>query len=498
MSEINIKHLNETHIRVECERSIATELRDHFTFYVDGHKFHPRYKARLWDGKLSLFKLGSRIIYKGLLKQVLLFCKKSGYSVTVDPELLGREDVSLDDVTDIMNNHIQYVNGHEPRDYQIAAVHQCLKYKRRIIESPTGSGKSLIQATLIKFLLSDDSLEKGKILVIVPSVHLVNQMYSDFYDYFGPEFVDGVHKIYSGREKKTDKRIIISTWQSLANVTSPEFYNSIGAVLLDECHIAAASSTELKIVIKLIEKMKNSEYRFGFTGTVKKGRGNLLTLTGLFGEVFVTSKTHELIANKTLSNLIINCLILKYPDQIKEESKHLTYQEELKTIESDEDRNDLIINLTNKLKGNTIILCSRVEQHGKPLFDRMKEEFPDRQVFFVSATVSGDIRESIRKTMEEHESAILIGSYQCLSTGINIPSLSNLIFASPLKSDSRIRQSIGRVLRARTGKDTARVFDLVDDLRISGHTNYLWTHFRERLETYADQKFDVKFKKISL
>lgn len=499
MSEINIKHYNETHIKVECEPAIAAELKDHFTFFVDGYKFHPLFKDRMWDGKISFFKLGSRTLYKGLLKNLLLFCKENSYSVSYDKELIANVDITHDDVCDIVTNHIEYKNGHIPRDYQIQSIYQCLKYRRRIIESATGSGKSLIQATLIKFLLADDDYTQDKkIVVIVPTVGLVNQMYSDFKDYFGDEFVSDVHRIYSGQEKYTNKKIIISTWQSLSKISNQKFYDDIFAVLLDECHIVAQSSVDIKVIIKLIERMKNTSRRFGFTGTIRKGISNVLTLKGLFGEFFVANKTHELIANKTLSDVKIYCLVAKYSERIRAALHKTNYQDEIKFIESYKPRNDLIIKLTNGLKGNTIILCSHVENHGKVLFNRIKNELKDRPVFFVSASVSIDDRENIRKIMSDNDNAIVVGSYQCLSTGVNVPSLTNLIFSSPTKSDSRLRQSIGRILRAHHSKTIANVFDIVDDLRIEGHENYLWKHFIERITTYNEQKFTTQLKKISI
>lgn len=499
MSEINIKHFNETHIKVGCDDSIAAELKDHFTFYVDGYKFHPLYRDKMWDGRLSFFKLGSRTLYKGLLKQLLTFCKDNSYTFTCDKELFNKADITYDEISDIITNHIEYKNNYTPRDYQIRSVYQCLKYRRRIIESATGSGKSLIQATLIKFLLADDDYTNDKkIVVIVPSVNLVNQMYSDFQDYFGDEFVGNVHRIYSGKEKITNKKIIVSTWQSLANITNQKFYDNIFAVLLDECHIVAHNSTNIKIIIKLLEKMKNTSRRFGFTGTIKKGATNALTLMGLFGDFFIANKTHELIANKTLSDLKIHCVVAKYSDDVRRNLFKTQYQDEIKFIESYKPRNDLIIKLTKGLKGNTIILCSHVENHGKVLFNRIKNELKDRPVFFVSGATSDVDRENIRKIIDKYDNAILVGSYQCLSTGVNAPSLSNLIFGSPSKSDSRVRQSIGRILRKHKEKTIATVFDIVDDFRIDDHKNYLWNHFIERINTYNEQKFTMKIHKVSI
>ena len=73
--------------------------------------------------------------------------------------------------------------------------------------------KSLITYLLVRFNLL--RLDK-KILIIVPTTSLVEQLYKDFKDYgWSPE--KNVHRIYQGHEKETNKRVIISTWQSIYN-----------------------------------------------------------------------------------------------------------------------------------------------------------------------------------------------------------------------------------------------------------------------------------------
>lgn len=78
-----------------------------------------------------------------------------------------------------------------------------------------------------------------------------------------------------------------------------------------------------------------------------------------------------------LSQLNIRCLVLKHNPQ-----KFETYEDEIQYLISHEKRNKFITNLSLDLKGNTLILFSRVEAHGAILFDLINtNKRSDRKVF---------------------------------------------------------------------------------------------------------------------
>jgi len=83
-----------------------------------------------------------------------------------------------------------------------------LKRHKLLLLSPTASGKSLMIYSVVRYYS-----DKGKkILLVVPTTSLVEQMYKDFEDY-GWDAQSYCHKIYSGREKVTDAPVTITTWQ---------------------------------------------------------------------------------------------------------------------------------------------------------------------------------------------------------------------------------------------------------------------------------------------
>jgi superfamily II DNA or RNA helicase len=106
-------------------------------------------------------------------------------------------------------------------------------------------------------------------------------------------------------------------------------------------------------------------------------------------------------------------------------------------------------------------------------------------------------RERIRQVTEV-ENSIIVASSGVLSTGVNIKNLQTLIFAHPYKGKIRNLQSIGRVLRLDDKHNKAILFDVVDDLTWKKHHNYGIKHWKERVNTYLNEKFDYMCKEITL
>ena len=84
MAHVIISKVNEVHLKVETEPSIARELADYFTFEVPGHKFMPAYRNKIWDGKIRLFSPATGKIYVGLLPYIKDFCYKNDIEYIID------------------------------------------------------------------------------------------------------------------------------------------------------------------------------------------------------------------------------------------------------------------------------------------------------------------------------------------------------------------------------------------------------------------------------
>lgn len=467
---------------VQADPSILREISDRFTFDVPGAQFMPSYRKKFWDGKIRLLKSGTNKIYAGLAHEIQVFAKENNYTFDTDIEIIYKPAP--------LPFNKWYSSGQQitPREYQIRAIYEFAKRKRGIFLSPTASGKSLIIYTIARALHESTD---GKILVLVPTTSLVEQLYSDFQDYANNtwDVPAACTRIYSGMPRE-NKRIVISTWQSIYDLPEKHF-SEFHSVIGDECHLYKS-----KEISGLLEKMTNAEYRYGFTGTLDGTNTNKLILEGLFGEVIQVATTSQLVKDKHLADFKIKCIIIDHSQERKKQAKSWNYQEEIDYLISLENRNKYIADLASHAKGNTLVLFSRVETHGELIYNLIKKG--TRDAYFICGDTKTVLREEVRKKVEEAENAIIVASTQIFSTGINIKSLANIIFAYPSKSRVRTLQSIGRVLRLSNKKETSTVYDISDDLTWNEKKNYTWEHFIERLKIYSSEEFNYSIHKVKL
>jgi superfamily II DNA or RNA helicase len=479
MDNIIIQKKNEIYLKVETEPHIHQELFDYFTFEVPGAKFMPQYRSKYWDGKIRLYSNHTGEIYVGLLDKLISWAKKYDYPVEFkDNKFYGlpfeeNEMISLEGIADYMTS----ISKHKPRDYQINAVYDALRYNRKLLISPTASGKSLMIYTIVRYFTE----REHNTLLIVPTTSLVEQMYKDFEDY-GWNAEEYCHKIYSGKEKLTKKNVVITTWQSIYNLPRT-FFENFDVVIGDEAH-----QFKSKSLVGIMTKMDHTKYRFGFTGTLDGSQTHKWVLEGLFGPSYKVTQTKELIEKGYLSKLQIKVLLLKH-----DEHKFNEYEEEIQYLISHEKRNKFIKNLSLDLKGNTLLLFNRVETHGQPLYELINNSASGkRKIFFIHGGVDAEEREKVREITEKENDAIIVASYGTFSTGINIKNLHNVIFASPSKSRIRNLQSIGRVLRKGEHKIQAVLYDIADDTTHKSRKNYTLNHLIERIKIYNEEKFNYE------
>lgn len=480
MEVIKIQKYDNIYIKVYCDSGIAMELSEYFTFEVPGAKFSPAVRNKMWDGKIRLFNRMTCLVYAGLRLHVEQFAREREYEIEYLSDFSDTE-FSLKEAGEYVDKFPQEM---ERRDYQIAAFAHAVRNKRALMLSPTASGKSFIIYLITRYF-------QERTLIVVPTTSLVHQMYSDFQAY-GFDSEKYIHKIFSGQDKDTKKPIVITTWQSIYQLRKP-WFEQFSVVIGDEAHLFKAKS-----LTTIMDKLVNCDKRFGFTGTLDGTQTHKLVLEGMFGPVKKVTTTAELIEQKHLADFKIKALILKHSEEVRQQHKNDTYQDEIDFLVRSEERNKFIKNLTLSLKGNTLLLFQFVDKHGQMLYDEIVKSAGNRHVFFVHGKVDGEDREEIRHIVEKETDAIIVASFGTFSTGVNIRNLHNIIFASPSKSVVRILQSIGRGLRKSDTKDEATLYDLADDMSWKAKKNYTLTHFAERMKIYNEEKFQYKIYTIQL
>jgi len=485
MSHLIISKKNEVYLHIKAEPHIYYELRDAFQFEVPNAKFSPAYKNKWWNGRIYLFNVDTREIYIGLLDRIIRFCEDHQYTYEfADNKFYGlpfeiNDRISKEGVKDYMTA----ISRHAPRDYQVEGVYDALRHNRKLLISPTASGKSLMIYSVVRYYVE----KQQNILIVVPTTSLVEQMYKDFADY-GWDVGSYCHKIYAGKERETDSQVIITTWQSIYKLPK-QYFARFNVVVGDEAH-----QFKSKSLISIMTKLCDAKYRFGFTGTLDGSQTHKWVLEGLFGPSYKIINTDELMKKGHLAKLDIKILLLKHPP-----SRFEVFEDEVQYIINHSKRNNFIKNLTLDLKGNTLVLFSRVEGHGQPLYNLINnDKIDDRHVFFIHGGVETEEREKVREITEKENNAIIVASYGTFSTGINIRNLHNVVFASPSKSRIRNLQSIGRVLRKGDNKVKATLYDIADDISYKSRKNYTLNHLIERIKIYNEENFNYDIINITL
>ena len=479
---VRIEKVNEVYLKVNAEAGVLMEMSGYFEFDVPGAKFSPAYRNKVWDGKIRLLNVMTRLLYAGLLPYVISFCSDRGYKCEISEDFKPVNAYGAESgyaISKLLKTKF------ELRDYQNEAFVEALNSERKLLLSPTGSGKSFII-----YLLTQWHIAQGRrVVIIVPTTSLVHQMASDFVEYNNDKPMD-IHKIMAGAEKDIENKIVITTWQSIYKLKKT-WFDSYDVVVGDECHLFKAKS-----LTSIMTKLEDCKYRYGFTGTLDGTQTHKLVLEGLFGPVKKVISTAELMHKEVLADLRIKGIVLEHTKEIRKLMAGKTYQEEMDFIVGFEPRNKFICNLAKSLKGNTLILFQYVDKHGKVLYPMLQKM--NKEVYFVHGGVNASIREDIRKIVENSNDSIILASYGTFSTGINIRNLHNVLFASSGKSRIRNLQSIGRSLRLHESKEVATLYDLVDDLSRGKSKNFALKHFMERIDTYSKEGFSFKLYNVAL
>lgn len=201
---------------------------------IESWRFNPLVKKGLWDGYVSYIK-DDKWIPSGLWREIMQIAKEYNYELKLNgiTELFDR---SIKQET-FENWALDFFKGHpnniSPRDYQLDAAFNILKFRRCLAELATSAGKTLISFLTVAYMLEHQKAKK--ILFIVPNVSLVVQASEDFLDYNWKNRVNiKVQQIYSGQKIRPDRNVVIGTYQSLVK-KGVDYFDQFDTVVVDEC-----------------------------------------------------------------------------------------------------------------------------------------------------------------------------------------------------------------------------------------------------------------------
>ena len=361
------------------------------------------------------------------------------------------------------------------REYQSEAIQTAIEAGNGIVVVGTGGGKTLLAAGLIQNLRNFLGNSEAKVLITVPTLQLIEQTSQDFAEY-------GLTDIskWSGKNNldKNAKIIVAGTQYLVGKNTDLSILDDIEIFIGDECHIFTRGSE-----INKIFKFLKTPYKFGMTGSLPDNKTNLWNVIGKIGSVIYEKRTDSLKQGDYVSDFQICILEMDHGRKtfgFTKDSPTSKYQNELDYLMSNKNRNETIAKLALKMNRNSIIMVNQII-HGDNLVKTFKELGKD--VKFVRGSTPVEDRELIRDAMDTQTDLIVVAMSRIFSTGINIPNLHSIIFASAGKSKIRTIQSIGRAIRKHPTKEKALIFD------VSDNTFYSLKHKEDRKKLYKAENY---------
>jgi superfamily II DNA or RNA helicase len=427
-----------------------------YSFNVPGREFSPAYKNRHWDGKQHFINKAG-VFRTGLLQQLCTDLKK----IDCVPEIeytVPTEDITLSEYG---------IEKFTLYDYQEELIQIALKEKRGVVKSPTGSGKTLIMAAIIK------ALSPRKMVVLFNSKQLLTQTYEfltetcDMQD-IGLCFGEGY--IYGD--------IMLCTVQSIEKILDTHL-DGTEVLMIDECHEFCQGKTTLAA----INSFPKATYRIGFSATPPEDPIRLYNLQGALGQIWEVVKTKNLVDQGTLAKPIIQLIRMPYTASgVDMDMPYLDVYEEF--IVHNEGRNNKIKELVNEIKKNTpkarILILTKSLDHGRSLENLLGGSTQ----FLEGANSIGERYKAISRFRGYRESSVLIGT-KILQTGINIEEITHFINARGMKSEIATLQALGRALRRHPNKSVVFIYDFLDQEK------YLKNHSNERMKFYRKEGHEV-------
>lgn len=490
LADISLTKIDAVYSHVRCSQQVAYEIQDWFSFYIPNAEYVAKAKGLPnWDGKIKLFRVRDRLIYNGLVPELVERAEQAGYEVD-DARLAFHlaYDNPFDDAW--MDEQIAALNlQFSLYDHQRNAVRHCLKNQIGLILSPTSSGKSLIMYVLQKLQAAYVG-KPQKVLILVPKKSLVLQLQKDFISYGGDP--EDTQIIMGGMSRKVEKDVVISTWQS-ATKMDKEWLNQFDMVFGDEAH-----NYDSKVLSKALDEMKDVWWRFGFTGTTDGTKTHVMKLQAAFGPVVQFITTKEMIDAGLAPKVTVHIVIFQYPESVLKRAKKFQYLDEVDFIQSHEERNRFIVRLADMKERNSLVLFDKVEFFGEPLYQLAQERAKNKRPRFIHGGIDVKVRERMRDEVEATNDNMILATYGVFQEGVNIKNLSTLILASSTKSMIRLLQSIGRLLRLHDEIDSVTIYDLADDLTTGPDPCASMAHLDERLMIYNQSGFKYEFHYVKL
>ena len=439
-------------IITDCNPGTLAEIRNRLSFknpaWLENERFgFSNYKT---NPVLECFHIapGGLSFPRGFTGNAIRIAKRHGEQITV-----------VDNRSELPEVDFTFTGTLKP--FQKYAVEDITTKPFGVLQAITGSGKTVMALSVI-------AARKQPALIVVHTKELLHQWSKQIETFLGiPAEEIGV---IGGGKMRIGAKITVALVQSLVKYAD-DVYEHVGFLVVDECH-RAPSRTFTDVVTKF-----DCRYQLGLSATPYR-RDQLTRLIWFY----IGDKVHEvdqqgLVDAGDISRAEVVTIQTDYQTRLDPTTE---YSKMLSQLCDDKARNKLVAqHAAGEANGNggIALVLSDTKSHVNVLQSILSN------MGVLSDVLTGDTSNGNRKALfvkiKAGDVRILIATGQLVGEGFDLPEISSVILATPLKFSGRLIQYIGRALRPSPGTDCARIIDFYD-----ARVSVLAAGARSRLRTF--------------
>ncbi len=329
------------------------------------------------------------------------------------------------------------------RPEQRQAVIKALQSDDGVLVAPPGAGKTNMALAYI-------AARRQPALFLVPTRELAYQALERARQLFDlPAEAFGL--LGDGTEC-VGTHLTVGIVATLVRRDLPKLSERFGTLVGDESHHVPAQT------VRQVVEAFPARYRLGITATPNRQDGLGPMMLAVMGPVSATLTTKDLVQSERL--------ILPQVRQIETQFAYPyteNYHELMAALIADADRNALVVAyVTQEARaGHRILVLSERIAHVQTLYQLCREAAPEIQAEFLTGTTPKSRRMALLDAMRHGDLSVLFAS-KIADEGLDLPSLDRIALATGGRSESRVAQRVGRIMRPAPGKVGATVLDFVD------------------------------------
>lgn len=333
-------------------------------------------------------------------------------------------------------------------DYQEKAVEEMIKVGYGILQSKAGSGKTQMGIAL--------ACKLGyRTLWLTHTQDLLKQSYNRAKQYLSE---DKLGTITGGKVNLGE--ITFATVQTMCKLNLHDYKYCFNTIIVDECHRVSGTPTRATQFSKVIESLA-ARHKFGLSATIHRADKLEKCMFAQLGNVaykvpdaVISGKVMTVSVKKVDTNIGYDDI-----DGCFDTDGTLVYSRFITALGENNRRNAIVAHIVLKSEDNRRILI---------LSDRVKHLKNLKQLLTEAEILTGNTkareRDEIIQRAKNGEIKTILSTYSLAKEGLDIPCLTDLIMATPVKDYAIVVQSVGRVARVAENKPQPVVWDLVDDM----------------------------------